>query len=76
VRDAAVAERVQVGKRESHAVRMVGADVGGAAGAPDVDADERHLPRGEIGDQRVIVVHADQDGRVEAMLGADVARWK
>jgi hypothetical protein len=70
-----MAERVQVGERETHAVRMIRADVGGAAaGAPDVDADERHLPRREVGDQRVVVVDADQDGRFEAMLDADVAR--
>jgi hypothetical protein len=75
VSDPAVAERMQVGEGETHPGGVVGADVGGtAAGASDVDADERHLPRGEVGDQCIVVVHADQHGCVEAMLDAALAR--
>jgi hypothetical protein len=41
---AAVSERVQMGECKTHAIRMVGAhEDGAAAGAPDVDADERHV---------------------------------
>src|SRR5258705_10781779 len=53
---------------------MVRADVGGAARASDVDADKRHTPRREAGDQRIVVVDADEDGCIEAMLGSRVAR--
>jgi hypothetical protein len=72
--DAPVAQRVQVAERETNAVRMVRADVRGPAGAaPDVDADQRHSPRRQVGDQRIVVVDADEDGCVEPMLAADVA---
>ena len=74
VRDAAVAESVQVGKREPYAFSMVRADVGGAPGASDVDADERHATRREVGDQGIVAVDADENGCIEAMLGAGVGR--
>ena len=55
---------------------MVRADEGGAACASDVDADKRHAPRCEVGDQRIVVVDADQNGCIEAMLRACVGRLK
>ena len=55
-------------EREPHAVGVVGADVAARLPAADVDPDQRYVARGEVGDQRVVVVHADQDGGVEAML--------
>ncbi len=62
-------------KREANAPRMVGADIGGALPrTPDVDADKRHVSCGELGDQRVVVVHTDQDGRVEPLVRIDVER--
>ena len=67
-------ECVKVGECEPHAVRVIGPDVGCSARASDVDADERHLPRGEVGDRRVVVVNADEHRCVEAMLEPDVAR--
>jgi hypothetical protein len=71
--DAAVAARVKVGQREPHAVGMVGADEGRTFGAAsDVDADERHVARLEVGDQRVVVVDPDQDRRIEATVDTDL----
>ena len=70
-----MAERVKMRDREPHALFVVGADERGArAAAPDVDADEREPARGEIGDQRVVVVDSDHDRRVEAVAELDVER--
>ena len=50
MRDAAVAERMQMRQRQSNSVRMVRADVGRAAArAPDVDAHQRHVSGRELG---------------------------
>ena len=49
---------------------VIRADVRGAAGgATHVDADERHLTRRQLRDERVVAVHADQHGDVEAVRG-------
>ena len=75
VRDPPVTERVEVGDREPHSFVVVRADERDAlAAAPDVHADERKSARGEIGDERVVVVDADHDRRVEPVADADVER--
>ena len=71
MRNATVAERVEVRKCEAHAVGMVGAhERGPRSRAPDVDADERHRPRREVRDQVVVGVDADQDRSVETVFEA------
>ena len=56
-----MAERVQMGESEANSVGVVGADERcSTAVAPDVDANERHGRRRETGDQRIVVVDADE----------------
>jgi hypothetical protein len=74
MRDAPVAERVQVSERQANSVCMVRADVRGTPSAPDVDSDQRHLARSELSDQPIVGVHPDENCRVDAVIEADVVR--
>src|SRR5262249_61510524 len=62
-------------EREPHAFGMVGADECVASPADaDVDAHVRDRAGPKVGDERVAPVDPDQDGRVEAMVEAELDR--